>query len=284
MTEHAAITTEPEWIDPIGGFGDSLLLASVLQDVWRETGRTFGMYRRLPYSAFFRGHPAIVRFGPPPPGVSPIKVNYWAVEQPGPGNSRPYQILARILGAKTPRPETLWVPPDDGARERLAYFPLKDGYVVIAPTSGSPRKMWSWPKWGNLVERLRQTGRQVVQIGHDQDPKVPGTFSLCGYTTPRDDFAVLRSAALAVVVDAFALHAAAAVGTPTVAMWGPTAPEVFGYKQHSNVVTPTACLTSCFGIRDGKIDLSPCDRERGGWFCLADLAVDEVWERAEALL
>lgn len=282
MIQQASSPAQSEWIDPIGGLGDCLFLAGVLADVWCETGRTFGMCRRLPYSAFFRGHPAIVHFGPPPPGVSPIKVDYWSVELPGPGDARPYQILARIFGAHTPRTETLWVPNDDLARERLAHYPLTDNFVVVAPTSVSPRKMWPWDKWVALVERVRKAGRQVVQIGDSRDRKIPGTLSLCGYTTPRGIFSILQRAALAVVVDAFPLHASAAVGTPTVALWGPTSPEVFGYSGHTNVLAARGCATPCFETREYSVYVSPCDSVAG--FCLAALTLDEVWARVETLL
>jgi hypothetical protein len=121
-----------DWIDPIGGMGDSLILSSVLHDVWRTTGRQFGLYRRQPYAAFFKTHPAITVIGTPIAPFRRVEVDYWSVEPPRDVRGRPYQTLARMFGLETPRDETLWMPVSEVDFEKSRYFPVEDGCVVVA--------------------------------------------------------------------------------------------------------------------------------------------------------
>jgi len=272
-----------QWIDPIGGLGDCLFLSSVLHDLWETTGRTFGLCRKAPYGSFFSGHPAIIRIGSPPPYHPAMKVDYWSYETIGPGNGRPYQVLSRMFGLPTPREERLWIPVSENDFETAAHYPLQDGFIVLAPTSVSPRKIWAQERWARLADELgRKTGRQLVQVGEENDFQIPGTVSLCGLTSPKQLFAVMAKASLAIVVDAFPLHAAAWAKIPTVALWGASRHDTFGYSFQVNIQAPSPCRETCFGPRKYDIYLSPCDHKDG--YCLDNVQVDEVLEKASPFL
>jgi hypothetical protein len=271
------------WIDPIGGLGDCLWLSSVLHDVWRATGRTFGLCRKAPYAEFFRGHPAIPTISVPPLHFPTIHVDYWTYETLGPGRLRPYQILSRMFGLDTPREESLWAPIAESEYEAVKAFPIDEGFIVVAPSSISPRKTWPWEKWAQLVQELRgRTQRQILQFGLDRDPRIPGTLSLCGMTSPRQLIALMRRAVLAVAVDAFPLHAASMAHVPTIALWGPSHHEIFGHDNQENIQAAAPCRESCFGPRKFDIYLSACDVEPGG--CLNRIEVGQVLEQIDRIL
>lgn len=272
-----------DWIDPIGGLGDALILSSVLHEVWTHTGRRFGMCRQLPYSEFFTGHPAIAQIAQPPKSVPRIKVDYWSYETPGPGRARPYQIYSRLFGLTTPREEVLWMPIGDEDSDPTLRLPVSSGSVIVAAHSVSPRKMWSPRNWAALVDGLRKlTTLDIVQIGMGHEPKIPGTISVRGLTKPREACRLIKRSALLVTVDAFPLHAAAWAGTPTVALWGPSDPDTFGYPWHTNVREKLPCDASCFPSRDYQLYLSPCAIQPGG--CMAEVKVDDVLAAIEKVL
>ncbi len=105
-------------------------------------------------------------------------------------------------------------------------------FVCLAPGSiwGTKR----WPYYALLAERL---ALPVVAIGGPTDRALgeeievvaPGrTVSACGHVGPRTSAALIARAAALVTNDSAPLHLASAVGTPQVAIFGPTVPS-FGF-------------------------------------------------------
>jgi hypothetical protein len=271
------------WIDPIGGLGDCLWLSSVLFDLWKTSGRSFNLCRKEPYGSFLRGHPALASISVPPLHFPTLKVDYWSPESGGAEISRPYQSLSRMFGLKTPREENLWAPISDEEIAAVRAFPIGERYIIIAPTSVSPRKMWAFKKWDRLVQRIRETTNlPILQIGASNDPRVSGALHLCGLTSPRQVMALMTRAALVVAVDAFPLHAAAWAKVPTIALWGPTRPEVFGHADQENIQAGSSCPASCFIPFQSDSYLSPCDFKEGA--CLDRIDADCVFEKVVKFL
>ena len=108
---------------------------------------------------------------------------------------------------------------------------IADGFVALAPGSiwGTKR----WPYYPGLAAAL---GRQVVVIGGPEDAPLGTAIeaasgkakSAVGQLSLRESAALLKHAALLVTNDSAPLHLATAVGTPVVAIFGPTVPA-FGY-------------------------------------------------------
>lgn len=105
---------------------------------------------------------------------------------------------------------------------------VADDYIVVAP--GAAWKTKRWPFYKELVHQLRHEFR-VVAVGSDADRGLCGEPSrgdfadLAGNLSIRESAAVIERAKLAVVNDSAPLHLAGAVGTPVVAVFGPTAPS-----------------------------------------------------------
>ena len=110
-----------------------------------------------------------------------------------------------------------------------------DGFAVLAPTTTWPTKRWSPVRYASLSDLLAQrlkcrvilTGTEtdsetLAEIaGQSQTPVVvaAGAFSF------RQLAALIARASVLVSGDTGPMHAAAAVGTPYVALFGPTMPE-----------------------------------------------------------
>ncbi len=126
-------------------------------------------------------------------------------------------------------------PADEGAAAALAAEP----FVALAPGSiwGSKR----WPYYAALAAKLA-AHVQVVVIGGKDDlelgaeivaavgpPALGGrAVSACGRLTLRESAALIGRATALVTNDSAPLHLATAMGTPVVALFGPTVTE-FGF-------------------------------------------------------
>jgi heptosyltransferase I len=108
-----------------------------------------------------------------------------------------------------------------------------DRYVVLSPGGGWRSKCWPAERFGALCNRLRESQglRCVVNIGPGDDDLAAPLLAASGDAAPfvyrgslGELMALLRNAACVVGGDTGPLHLAAALGTPTVALFGPTDP------------------------------------------------------------
>ncbi|HTK55726.1 MAG TPA: glycosyltransferase family 9 protein [Gemmatimonadales bacterium] len=109
---------------------------------------------------------------------------------------------------------------------------IADGFVALAPGS-----IWGTKRWPFYPELAALLGRQVVVIGGKEDAALGDAVvaaapdkakSAVGQLSLRESAALIRKAALLVTNDSAPLHLATAVGTPILAIFGPTVPA-FGY-------------------------------------------------------
>jgi len=111
--------------------------------------------------------------------------------------------------------------------------------VVLEPgikAKASPNKQWGEKRWAALVALLRSSGIELVQFGRTQFamPRVRPIFT----ETFRMAAAVLRNARGAVLHEGGLHHAAAAVGTRAVVLYGGyISPRQTGYNLHTNLFT-----------------------------------------------
>lgn len=274
------------WINPVGGMGDALMLSGVLKMVHdRDPQRRYNLVRRTAYQDILENHPAIAEIGYLPKDAEMTHMTYWSMGQLGPGEQRPFQILARAFGLTTPVEEKLFLPgdiPDD--RELFDFLPWGKRNVVICPTSASPRKEVPAAHWTELVQRLADDNVLVLQVGRDGETRVRGAYSLLGLTKPRELVALLRRADAVVTCDNFIMHAAHLTGTPAVVAWGPTDHEVYGYPEQMHLQPPRDCpeRDMCIGpARGHEAYASPCPRERQ---CTAEISADSLYTEARKLL
>jgi ADP-heptose:LPS heptosyltransferase len=231
------------WINPIGGYGDMLMLSGVLKQVHdRDPARMYNLVRRTNYLAILKDHPAIAAVGHPPQGACFKRMDYWAMDKLGGGLQRPYQILAREFGLPTPIDESLYIPGDiDEHDPLLDLVPWGKTTIAIAPASDSPRKVMAPGRWHELTDLLRTDGYFVLQVGRLNDVHIRNAFSLLGLTTPHQLLPVLKKCTLVITSDNFIMHAAHMLGQPAVVLWGATLPIIYGYPEHTHIQMPRTC-------------------------------------------
>ena len=99
----------------------------------------------------------------------------------------------------------------------------RENFAVIHPFSGSPRKNWSLENFQALAKQL-ESEMPVRWCAGDDDPPLPNAVRIPDLY---DLACWLAKARLYVGNDSGITHLAAAVGTPVLAFFGPTDPDVW---------------------------------------------------------
>jgi predicted lipopolysaccharide heptosyltransferase III len=162
----------------------------------------------------------------------------------------------------------------------------KNGYVTINPFSRWSYKEWDMDKWRQLASFIWQKYKKPVIItGSIAERKRADElaaesnspiYNLAGKTTLREMAALLQMSHLHIGVDSAAPHIAAAVGTPTITIYGPSDWRDWAPPGDRNqVVLP-------------DMDCSPCHKKgcdgSGRSKCLDNLLVAKVQSAVETML
>ncbi len=196
-----------------------------------------------------------------------------------------YLALAAAVDATDPvREFHISVAPEDAATARSILAASPRPRVVLHPAARWRTKLWEVERWRELAASLQAEGIGTILTGGQEDGALaaaittgldPAPLSLAGRLSLKQLVAVLREVDLMITVDSGPMHMAAAVGTPVVALFGPTDPLRTG---------PLGAGTT---LRR-ELPCSPClqrhcqiaDTHR----CMRDLGVGEVLEAARSLL
>jgi len=155
-----------------------------------------------------------------------------------------------------------------------------EGYALINPGAAWPNKRWPPQRFGALAVEIRERigVRSLVLWGPGEEAIASlvvnasrGAAELSPRTEIVDIFAIARRAKLMVSGDTGPLHIAAAVGTPVVALFGPTFADRNGPWSSDDITISRATRCVCHYERKCRL-VQPC---------IDDIAVDEVVSAAE---
>lgn len=154
-------------------------------------------------------------------------------------------------------------------------------FVALAPGAAHATKRWPSHHWNRLAAALDGLGVRSVIVGAAEDEGLVtagDAVSACGVGLGPTT-AVLRSAAVVVASDSGLMHLATAVGTPVVALFGPTDPSLgYGpYRSHAVVLARPLPCRPC-SVYGGPH--CPMRHHR----CMIDLTPEEVAEAVQGLL
>jgi predicted lipopolysaccharide heptosyltransferase III len=205
-----------------------------------------------------------------------------------------YDLAAlRPLGL-TPRSTrpTLYVSRDDEvvAEQTLRHLDVgRNGssrmIIVIQPGARYPLKVWPPERFAELADRLAKAFNCRILLGGDKKERdVAESVSrqaackptiIAGRLTLLEFAALLKHCALFVGSDGGAMHIAAAVDVPVVALFGPTYPQRWGPRGRlSEVLYKGLDCRACYH--------PTCIR--GEENCMRMISVDEVFESCNRLL
>lgn len=151
-------------------------------------------------------------------------------------------------------------------------------WVTVNPFSRWAYKDWALEKWGKVIDWLWDScGLATVIVGSLSEREGAAglarlcsgeVFNLAGMTTLAEMAGVLEQSRLHIGVDSAGPHIAAAVGTPTVTIYGPSDWRYWApLGEHHRVAVP-------------DMDCAPCHKKGceglGESFCLNNLEIDRV--------
>ncbi len=197
--------------------------------------------------------------------------------------------LAQAGGASiTPADRIPHLAVDPQARQQieqlLSQEGIQSGNTLIAchvSSNNGQSKRWPVPYWATLIDRLiREDGDSVVLTGAQNDLALielilrrthERPINLAGKTSLTQLAALLQRADLVITGDSGPMHIAAAVGTPLIAIHGPTNPV------HSGPLSPQATVLHsdiwCSPCYDAK---SPADCRFFTTQCMKNIVPDQV--------
>ena len=178
-----------------------------------------------------------------------------------------------------------------GVSDRTVHFPLRiprtdtiasvaarfapEGYAILNPGAAWPNKRWPATHFGLVAASIRREHgwRSVVLWGPGEEALAAsvaaasqGAAEAAPPTTITDIVGIARAARLMVSGDTGPLHIAGAVGTPIVALFGPTSPERNGPWAARDVTLSRVAICSCHFER----------RCRRAVPCIDEIEPDEV--------
>ncbi len=181
-----------------------------------------------------------------------------------------------------------------GATERVAQWLAERGLgggarlAALAPGAAHATKRWPVAHWSALVERLGAAGYRPVVVGGPEDRGLAqqlvaeggsAVASAAGEFSLQETGALLARARVVVSGDTGVMHMATGVGTPVVALFGPTVAQFGFFPYHA----PAAVL-------ERALDCRPCSATGtaacplGHHRCLADITPEEVAAAVERLV
>jgi len=150
-----------------------------------------------------------------------------------------------------------------------------EGYALVNPGAAWPNKRWPPTRFGAVAAATRRDHglRSVVMWGPGEQTLAEsvvaasdGAAEMAPPTTIADIVAIAHGARLMVSGDTGPLHVAGAVGTPLVALFGPTQPERNGPWAPDDVTVSRVSICACFYERR-------CTQATP---CINDIGLDEV--------
>lgn len=175
-----------------------------------------------------------------------------------------YLLMARFLGAEPekPGPSAFCLPRDPEAEARvealLAAAGVRAGTMLVAlnPSARWMTKRWPAASFAAVGDWLQRQGARVVVIGGREERPVGeavmramhgAPIDLAGKTTMKELIALLRRLRVFITNDSGPMHLAAAVGTPVIALFGPTDPARTGpYGAGHTVLRSGVPCSPCF--------------------------------------
>ena len=167
--------------------------------------------------------------------------------------------------------------------------PGENRMVVLAPGAAHATKQWPLSYYAAVGRFLYSAGFSIVLIGGEKDRIVCGELSvtlnskpvnLAGNLTLIESAALLKLSRLLVTNDTGVMHMAGAVGTPVIAIFGPTTGDLgfFPFRSTSRV------------IENEQLNCRPCSFHgtsrcpRKHFRCMKEILPDRVIQSIQSLV
>ena len=206
-------------------------------------------------------------------------------------------------------PQSLTVPAPSAGGTLPTELANAGAYVVLHPVLKSAFKEWPFDHWVELIRRLQQKGYRIAITGGTAPKEVdyldslkkacPDILLFAGKLSFGQTADLIRGAHAYIGVDTGTTHVAAATGTPTIAIFGPTSAHTWGpwapgqsepYARRPDSSTKVQARGSVRLIQKFPYPRCPCGQKgcencnTSRSDCLNNLTADEVLRTFEYLM
>jgi len=160
------------------------------------------------------------------------------------------------------------------ARDHLMHLGLSRPLIALHPFATHPDKAWPMGYWLSLIPLIERAGLDWIILGKNPDhlEALDDPRNLTGRTSLRETCALMARCRALITADSGPMHLATAVGTPVVALFGPTA-RAWGFHPSGPLDTVIERALTC---RPCSLHGSTvCKRGRE---CLTSIEPEEVAE------
>jgi len=195
----------------------------------------------------------------------------------------------RVRVLTKPESGFLQIKPQDGQyiEKILQQNNIKPGerIVVVSPGARSHTKRWEQEKFEDLILKLaKEPGIKIVLVGDKEDALITGQIcsrlkraplDLAGRTNLPQLSSLLKKAELLISNDSAVMHLASYLGTPVVAVFGPSDDLKYGPWSRGSVA-----------VRK-EIFCRPCEKAQCRFKtleCLQRVSVEDVWSSVKEIL
>jgi len=196
-----------------------------------------------------------------------------------------YLDFPRYLGAKIDKIEFV-LPQNNDAETKVQFLMSKykldnKKFIAINPVAYWKTKLWDNEKFAYLADLINNklqmkvifTGSEKEVIGGITSRMATEGINLGGQTSLLDLAYLYKKAQMVITTDSGPMHLASAVGTPVIALFGPTDPARTGpYSKEHVIITAELPCSPCF--------LKKCSTRK----CMKDISPDEVLAAIEEKL
>jgi ADP-heptose:LPS heptosyltransferase/SAM-dependent methyltransferase len=164
------------------------------------------------------------------------------------------------------------------------YVTVHDGFDTTQKVAaGTATKCWPIDKWNDFVARFKAAfpAVRVVQVGAGKSRPIGGVdVNLLGRTSLHQVAWLLKHAALHIDTDSGLVHLAHAMHTRSIALFGPTDKEFYGYAGNGNL-GGEVCGKCWWSTPDW---LARCPRGLKQPECMTSIAPEQVLDEARRML
>jgi len=174
---------------------------------------------------------------------------------------------------------------NQSAIKKMKQIGLKDKFVVLNTGGSWKTKRWPEEYFAEIADQLAERGFKILFVGGPSDTervthilnKIENkdmVFNLSGKTSLLELAAVLKKASLVISGDTGPVHVAAAVGTNTVAIFGPSDEVKYAPRGRGKNIL----------VKNVDLDCRPCGEHEcplGHHKCMRELSPKMVVERIE---
>lgn len=212
----------PTIVKRAGAIGDVLLTTPIIRALKKQRPMS-PIWVETICPDVFNGNPDVAHVSrapvPQPPAHVLINLNGISEMNPGKNIVQAYADCAEVeLDG-----ELTMLYPTGGDVEWAKRTIAGEKWIAIHPGPTSWRcKNWSFDRWVAVIAALREKGFRVVLVGSDRVPQMTADLDMRAQTTIAQLAALLAEVDLFCGVDSFPLHAAQAMRTPVVGLFGIT--------------------------------------------------------------